>query len=68
LVTVPRRKTKWVKEDRYWYHPQLPGVLVRSMKGLSAMVDFMSAKGVGVNEAYKTFMGESKYFSKTSLN
>jgi hypothetical protein len=38
------------------------------MKGLSAMVDFMSAKGVGVKEAYKTFMGESKYFAKTSLD
>jgi hypothetical protein len=68
LMTVPRRKTKWVKEDRYWYHPQSPGVVVRSMKGLSAMVDFMSAKGVGVKEAYKTFMGESKYFAKTSLD
>ena len=66
LMTVPRRKTGGVKEDRYWYHPQLPGVVVRSTKGVSVMVDFMSAKGVGVKEAYKRFMGQSKYFATKS--
>jgi hypothetical protein len=50
------------RADSYWSHPQLPEVVLRSMKGVRIMVDFMSAKGVGVKEAYKKFMGQSKYF------
>ena len=64
LIKVPRRRTVHEKEDKYWYHPQLPEVVVRSSKGLSIMIDFMHAEGVGVKEAYTKFMGESKFFAK----
>lgn len=50
------------RADKYWSHPDLPGVVVRSAKGVRDLMDFMSTEGVGVIDAYKKFRGITKYF------
>jgi len=47
--------------DKYWSHPELPGVQVRSKVGLQAFVAMMGEKGVGVMEVYKEMSKNQEY-------
>ena len=56
--------------DKYWSHPELPGVQVRSKVGLQAFVAMMGEKGVGVMEAYKEMsknQGYDKFFIRKAM-
>jgi hypothetical protein len=69
LKEVPRvRSGAGSRADRYWSHPDLPGVAVRSAKGMKSLTDFMSLAGIGVKEAYQQLIGVTKYFKKSSMN
>jgi hypothetical protein len=68
-VLVPRRSgSSGPRADKYWYHPDLLGVAVRSAKGMRVLTDYMSKAGVGVNKAYEACMGVTKYFQKGYYN
>jgi hypothetical protein len=68
-VLVPRlRSGSGPRADKYWYHPDLLGVVVRSAKGMRELTNFMSKAGVGVKEAYEAYMGMTKYFQKGCYN
>jgi hypothetical protein len=64
VLEVPRRTSQHI--DKYWTHPELPGVHVRSKVGLQAFFA-MGEKGIGVMEAYKEMSkdrGCDKYFNR----
>jgi len=53
--------------DRYWTHPELEGVMVRSKVGMNTLLNYMQVNGVGIKSAYEKNRETTKYFSGVKI-